>query len=82
MNTGTAIGSFVFAFVIVVIIGVLIGRMLRGWKQRARRQHDLLGELPALPDLLGSATVAPTGGASMWAARWRQIGWNASPPAT
>lgn len=62
MNTGTAIGSFVFAFVIVVIIGVLIGRMLRGWKRRARRQMDLLGELPALPDLLGSATVAPTRG--------------------
>ena len=62
MNTGTAIGSYVFAFVIVVIIGVLIGRMLRGWKRRARRQHELLGELPALPDMLGSATVAPTRG--------------------
>ncbi|MCV7019947.1 transporter [Mycolicibacterium aichiense] len=62
MNTGTAIGSFVFAFVIVVIIGVLIGRMLRGWKRRARRQMDLLGELPPLPDLLGSATIAPTRG--------------------
>lgn len=62
MNTGTAIGSFLFAFVIVVIIGVVIRRMLRGWKARARRQMDLLGELPALPDLLGSATVAPTRG--------------------
>ena len=62
MNTGTAIGSFVFAFVVVVVIGVLIGRMLSGWKRRARRQMDLLGELPSLPDLLGSATVAPTRG--------------------
>jgi hypothetical protein len=62
VNTATAIGSYVFAFVIVVIIGVVIGRMLRGWKRRAKRQFDLLGELPAMPDLLGSATVAPTTG--------------------
>ncbi|KAA0111928.1 transporter [Mycolicibacterium sp. P1-5] len=62
MNTGTAIASYAFAVVIVVIIGVLIGRMLRGWKRRARRQMDLLGELPTLPDLLSSATVAPTRG--------------------
>jgi hypothetical protein len=62
MNTGTAIASYVFAFVIVVVIGFVIGRMLRGWKRRAARQMDLLGELPLLPDLLGPATVAPTRG--------------------
>ena len=32
MNTGTAIGTYVFGFVIVVLIGVVIRRMLRGWK--------------------------------------------------
>ena len=62
MNTGTAIGAYVFAFVIVVIIGVLIGRMLRGWKHRAKRQMALLGELPSMPDLLSSAIIAPTRG--------------------
>ncbi|BBY61348.1 PH-like domain-containing protein [Mycolicibacterium sarraceniae] len=62
MNTGTAIGAYIFAFVIVVIIGVLIGRMLRGWKHRAKRQMALLGELPSMPDLLSSAIVAPTRG--------------------
>ncbi|NTY58902.1 transporter [Mycolicibacterium sphagni] len=62
MNTGTAIGAYIFAFVIVVIIGVLIGRMLRGWKHRGKRQLALVGELPAVPDLLSSAIVAPTRG--------------------
>ncbi|MCX2930303.1 transporter [Mycobacterium sp. CVI_P3] len=62
MNTPTTIGSYVFAFVIVVVIGVVIGRMLRGWKRRAKRQLDLLSELPSMPDLLGAATVAPTRG--------------------
>jgi hypothetical protein len=62
MNTATAIGAYIFAFVIVVIIGVLIGRMLRGWKRRASRQLALLGELPSIPDLLSSAIIAPTRG--------------------
>lgn len=62
MNTGTAIGAYIFAFVIVVIIGVLIGRMLRGWKHRGKRQLALVGELPPVPDLLSSAIVAPTRG--------------------
>ncbi|SBS78271.1 putative export or membrane protein [uncultured Mycobacterium sp.] len=62
MNTGTAIAAYIFAFVIVVIIGVLIGRMLRGWKHRAKRQMALLGELPSMPDLLSSAIIAPTRG--------------------
>ncbi|AQT80483.1 transporter [Mycolicibacterium litorale] len=73
MNTGTAVGSFVFAFVIVVIIGVLIRRMLRGWKHRAERQSALLGEFPAMPDLLSSAIVAPTRGlyvGSTLASQW------------
>lgn len=62
MNTGTAVGSFIFALVIVVIIGVVIRRMLRGWKHRGERQAELVGEGAAMPDMLGSATVAPTRG--------------------
>lgn len=62
MNTGTAIGAYIFAFVIVVIIGLLIGRMVRGWRNRAKRQLEMLGELPSIPDLLSSATIAPTRG--------------------
>lgn len=62
MNTGTAVATFVFAFFIAVIIGAVIRRMLSGWKQRSQRQAELVGEFPPMPDLLGSATVAPTRG--------------------
>jgi hypothetical protein len=62
MNTGTAVATFVFAFFVVVIIGALIRRMLGGWRHRAQRQTELLGEFPPLPDMLSPATVAPTRG--------------------
>jgi hypothetical protein len=62
MNRATAVGSFVFALVIVLIIGALIRRMLRGWKHRGERQAELVGDLAAIPDMLGSATVSPTRG--------------------
>ena len=62
MNTGTAVATFVFALFIVVIIGAVIRRMLGGWRRRAQRQSQLLGEFPPLPDMLGPAIVAPTRG--------------------
>lgn len=62
MNTGTAVATFVFAFFIVVIIGAVIRRMMRGWRNRALRQSELLGEFPSLPDMLSPAIVAPTRG--------------------
>ena len=62
MNTGTAVATFVFAFFIVVIIGAVIRRMLGGWRNRALRQTELLGEFPPLPDMLSPAIVAPTRG--------------------
>ncbi len=62
MNTGTAVATFVFAFFIVVIIGAVIRRMLGGWRNRALRQTELLGEFPSLPDMLSPAIVAPTRG--------------------
>jgi len=62
MNTATAIGTFVFGFVIAVLIGVVIHRMLRGWKDRAERQAELIGTLPSMPDYVGPAVIAPTRG--------------------
>ncbi len=62
MNTATAIGTCVFGFVIVVAIGVVIHRMLRGWKGRAERQAELIGTLPSAPGFVGPAVVAPTPG--------------------
>ena len=62
MNTPTVIGTFIFGFLIVVLIGVVIRRMLRGWKRRAELQADLIGELPTMPDAVGAAVVSPTRG--------------------
>jgi hypothetical protein len=60
MNTATAISTYVFGFVIVVLIGLVIRRMLRGWKHRAQRQVELVGDLPPTPASLSPAVIAPT----------------------
>lgn len=62
MNTGTLIGSLIFAAVLVVVITLLIQLMLRGWRRRAERQAVALGTLPAVPDTVGAPIVAPTRG--------------------
>ena len=62
MNTGTAISTYIFGFVVVILIGMAIRRMLRGWRGRAERQTELIGTLPRMPDLVGSAVIAPTRG--------------------
>lgn len=62
MNTQTTVATYVFGFVIVIGIGVVIRRMLRGWQRRSARQDALVGALPAPPDRLGPAVIAPTCG--------------------
>lgn len=62
MNTGTMIGSLIFAAALVVVIGLLMRAMMRGWRHRAQLQEDLVGALPEVPDCVGAPTVAPTRG--------------------
>ena len=62
MNTGTAVGTYIFGVVVVIGIGLVIRRMLRGWRQRAQRQAEMIGRLPVMPGLVGSAVIAPTRG--------------------
>ncbi len=62
MNAATAVSTYIFGFVVAVSIGLVIRRMLRGWRRRSERQAEMIGALPALPDLLGPAVVAPTRG--------------------
>ena len=62
MNSGTQVGSLIFAAVLVVVIAVVIQLMMRGWRHRAQRQAALIGTLPAVPDTVGSPIVAPTRG--------------------
>lgn len=61
MNSGTLVGSLIFAAVLVVLIAVLIQLMMRGWRRRAQRQQELLGALPDVPDTVGSATITTRG---------------------
>ncbi|MDF2826588.1 MAG: pyrC [Mycobacterium sp.] len=62
VNTGTLVGSLIFAAVIAIAIAVFITLMLRGWKRRALRQIELIGRLPALPDAVGPALTGPIKG--------------------
>jgi hypothetical protein len=56
MNSGTLVGSLIFAAVLVVVIAVVIQLMRRGWQHRAQRQAELIGGMPAVPDEVGAAT--------------------------
>lgn len=61
MNSGTLLGSLIFAAVLVVLLAVAIHLMMRGWRRRAERQTDLIGTLPAMPDEVGAASVTTRG---------------------
>lgn len=61
MNSGTLVGSLIFAAVLVVIIAVVMQLMMRGWRNRSLRQAELIGELPEVPDTVGAAIATITG---------------------
>jgi hypothetical protein len=61
MNSGTLVGSLIFAAVLVVVIAVVIQLMMRGWQRRAQRQEELIGDLPDLPEAVGAATITTRG---------------------
>ena len=61
MNSGTLLGSLIFAAVLVVVIAVVIQLMMRGWRRRAQQQEELLGDLPDMPNQVGSAAITTRG---------------------
>ncbi|MEB3984178.1 transporter [Mycobacterium sp. 663a-19] len=61
MNSGTLVGSLIFAAVLVVVIAVVIQLMMRSWRRRAQRQEQVIGELPDMPDRVGTASVTTRG---------------------
>jgi hypothetical protein len=61
MNSGTLLGSLIFAAVLVVVIAVVIQLMMRGWRRRAQQQEELLGDLPDVPHQVGPAAIATRG---------------------
>ena len=46
MNSGTLVGSLIFAAVLVVVIAVVIQLMMRSWRRRSQRQQEVIGDLP------------------------------------
>jgi hypothetical protein len=74
MNSGTLVGSLIFAAVLVVVVAVVIQLMMRGWRRRAAQQQELIGDLPDMPDEVGAATTTSRGiycGCTM-APEWNQ----------
>lgn len=61
MNSGTLVGSLIFAAVLVVALAVAIHLMMRGWRRRAAAQVEMVGSLPAVPDEVGAASVTTRG---------------------
>jgi len=61
MNSGTLVGSLIFAAVLVVVIAVVIQLMMLGWRRRAQRQAELIGDLPDVPVDVGTATITTRG---------------------
>lgn len=61
MNSGTLVGSLVFAAVMLVVITVLIQLMMRSWHRRSREQTELIGALPDVPDQVGAASITTRG---------------------
>ncbi|KZS70277.1 transporter [Mycobacterium kansasii] len=61
MNSGTLVGSVIFAAVLVATIAVVVALMMRGWRRRSHRQAKLIGALPDVPDDLGPASVTTRG---------------------
>ena len=62
MNSGTLVASLIMAALLVLLIAFVIQMMMRAWRGRARRQAELIGTLPPVPDTVGSPTVEPTRG--------------------
>jgi hypothetical protein len=62
VNSATLVTSLIIAGVLALLIGFIIQLMMRGWRERARRQAGLIGVLPSMPETVGSPVVDPTHG--------------------
>ncbi len=55
MNSGTLVASLIMAALLAVLIAFVIQLMMRGWRERARRQAEMIGTLPPVPETVGIA---------------------------
>jgi hypothetical protein len=61
MNSGTLVGSLIFAAVLVVVIAVVMQLMMRGWRRRGEQQDEMIGTLPEVPHEVGAASLTLRG---------------------
>jgi hypothetical protein len=74
MNSATLVTSLIIAGLLALLIAFIIQLMLRGWRERARRQAEMIGTLPDIPNEVGAAAITTPGvyiGCSM-APAWSQ----------
>jgi hypothetical protein len=62
VNTPTLIASLIMAALLAVLVAFFIRQMMRGWLNRARRQVEAIGKLPALPETVGPVIIPATKG--------------------
>jgi hypothetical protein len=62
MNSGTLVASLIMAALVALVIAFVIQLMMRGWRERARRQAAIIGMLPPVPETVGAPIVEPTRG--------------------
>jgi hypothetical protein len=61
MNSGTLIASLIMAVALALAITFVIQLMMRGWRERARKQAEMLGTLPEMPGQVGPAAITTRG---------------------
>jgi hypothetical protein len=61
MNSGTLVASLIMAALLALLIAFVIRLMMRGWRERARRQTELIGTLPPMPNQIGPAVISTPG---------------------
>ncbi|WP_078315914.1 transporter [Mycobacterium sp. D16Q16] len=62
MNHGDFVGALIMAGASLTLSVLLFRLMWRGWRARAQRQADSVGELPAVPAERGDIVIEPADG--------------------
>lgn len=57
-----SVTEIIIVVVVVLVWLGLVSLVLRGWRNRGRRQADMIGEMPVAPDDLGDAILGPDSG--------------------
>jgi hypothetical protein len=61
LNSATLVISLIVAGLLALLFAFVIQLMLRGWRERARRQAELIGTLPPMPSQIGPAAITTPG---------------------